>query len=202
MYVNLKNFASDDPSREATIAARRHAIDQARRADSNDPDTLIQLNWLLATDGDSDAAQNSLRRAVVLAPNNADVLAVASIAGGTSCTAVEEPLDWAGRAQRLNPNAPHWYHMGMGIASLYASRFAAAIEAFTKAPDIPVRWYHSAAAHALADDRDGARRAVKRLLELNPMASASRIAADRGEWGNPKARALFLEGARLAGMPE
>ena len=38
--------------------------------------------------------------------------------------------------------------------------------------------------------------------ELNPSARARWIVAARGDWSNPQARALFLEGARLAGMPE
>jgi hypothetical protein len=33
-------------------------------------------------------------------------------------------------------------------------------------------------------------------------AGIRQIVADRSEWGNPQARSLFLEGARLAGMPE
>jgi tetratricopeptide (TPR) repeat protein len=130
------------------------------------------------------------------------VLAVAAAGGSTRCALGDEPLDWAQRAQRLNPNAPNWYYIGLGKSALYTRRFALAVEALGRAPDIPVRWWNAAAADALNGDIEAARRAVKRLLELNPKASARQIVSDRAEWGNPTARDLFLEGARLAGLPE
>jgi tetratricopeptide (TPR) repeat protein len=202
VHLNRQNFAKDEDSRQTEIAARRRAIAQAHRADPDDPDALIQYSVLLAMDGDTSGAQKALRRAVFVAPNNADVLAVAAIGGSTRCPLGEEPFEWAQRAQKLNPNAPNWYYIGLGKSALYSKRYALAVEALEKAPDIPVRWWNAAAAPALHGDLAAARRAVKRLLELNPGAGIRQIVADRSEWGNLPALALFLEGARLAGMPE
>ena len=202
VHLNRQNFAKDEDSRQTEIAARRRAIAQAHRADPDDPEALIQYSVLLAMDGDTSGAQKALRRAVFVAPNNADVLAVAAAGGSTRCPLGEEPLEWAQRAQKLNPNAPNWYYIGLGKSALYSKQYALAIEALEKAPDIPVRWFNAAAALALHGDLPAAHRAVKRLLELNPGANIRRIVADRSEWGNLPARDLFLEGARLAGMPE
>ena len=202
MHAIRTGFAPDDQSRQAEIAARRRAIAQAHRADPDDPEALIQYSVLLAMDGDTSGAQKALRRAVFVAPNNADLLAVAAIGGSTRCPLGEEPLEWAQRAQKLNPNAPNWYYLGLGKSALYSKQYALAIEALEKAPDIPDRWFNAAAALALHGDLPAAHRAVKRLLELNPGANIRRIVADRSEWGNLPARDLFLEGARLAGMPE
>jgi adenylate cyclase len=186
------------------VAARRRAITQAQLADPDDPNTLIQFSWILATNGDTGGAQKALRRAVAVAvaSNNADTLVVAALDGTTRCQLGDEPLQWVKHALRLNPNPLNWYYLGLGISALYSGQYKLAVEAFQKAPDYPSRWYSGAAAHALNGDLDEARLAIKRLLELNPRARAGLFVADRGNWGNPEARALFLEGARLAGMPE
>ena len=202
VHAQRQSFATDDHSWKAEVVSRRRAASQAQRADPDDPDALIQLSWLRALDDDTSGAQKALRRAVAVAPNNADVLVVAAWDGSTRCPLGGEPLEWARHAFRLNPNPPNWYYMGLGISALYARQYELAVEAFSKAADMPLRWSHEAAAQALHGGYDAARQAVKRLLELNPGARALQIVADRGVWGDPSAVALFLEGARLAGMPE
>ena len=202
VHILLGNFALDGPSRQAEMVAREYAATQAHRADPDDPDTLMQYAWVLSRNGDIAGAQKAFRRAVAVAPNNADVLVVAAWSGSTNCPLGEEPLKWARHALRLNPNPPNWYYMGLGISALYLGQHELAVEAFSKAPDMPGRRYHEAVAQALRGDLDASRHSVKRLLELNPNARATLFVSDRGEWGNPQARALFLEGARLAGMPE
>ena len=102
----------------------------------------------------------------------------------------------------LNPNSPNWYYLGLGFAALYSRQYKTAADALSNAPDMPARWYHGAAAHALQGDLVAARNAVTRLLALNPGVTIRQVTSDRGEWGNSAALALFLEGARLAGMPE
>lgn len=202
VHANRRAFAPDAGARQREVAARMRAATSAVRADPVDPEAQLQASWLRALDGDQDGAKQAIRRAVALAPNNADILAIASAGGPARCDLADEPLEWARRAQRLNPNAPSWYFMGMGISALYANQYGLAVSSFAKAPDTALRWYNEAVAHALNADADGARRAVERLRQLNPRASARNFIADLGDWGNPKARALFLEGARLAGMPE
>jgi TolB-like protein/tetratricopeptide (TPR) repeat protein len=202
VHVNLINFAPDLRAREAETAARQRAADQAHRADPTDPDGLIQYSWLRSRQGDNDGAISALRSAVSAAPNNADVLVLATFQGSSKCQPADEALAWAQRALQLNPNPPNWYFLSLGIAALYAGQYALAVDSISKGPDIPQRWYNEAAARAHHGDLVGARRAVKRLLELNPGAKARQIVADRGDWSNPDAIERFLEGARLAGMPE
>lgn len=201
VHVNLMHFAADDTARQAELTARRHAIEHARAADPDDPDGLIQWSWLRSLDGDPEGAVTALRRAVTMAPNNADVLAVAGLEGGTHCEPADEALDWVRHAHRLNPNPPAWYFMCLGIAALYSKQYALATDAFSRAPDFPLVWRHRAVAQALNGDLAAARQTTRRLLDLAPGLSARQITADHGEWGNPKAVALFLEGARLAGIP-
>ena len=202
VHVNLANFARTPLGRETEMAARIRAIEGAHSADADDPDGLVQYSWLLARRGENNGAVRALKRAVAMAPNNADVLTVAALEGATKCEPADDALEWARRAHRLNPNPPNWYFMGLGFAALYARQFAVAVDSLSKSPDIPQRWYHEAAARAHHGDLEGARAAVKRLLALNPGARAGQIVTDRGQWGNPRAVELFLEGARLAGMPE
>jgi TolB-like protein len=201
-HFNLQMFARDAQKRDREMAARLDAIKQAFRSDPDDPEALIQHSVLMALEGNTSAAQRALRSAAAAAPNNADVLAVAAAAGSTRCPLGDEPLDWAQRAQRLNPNPPNWYFIGLGKSALYTHRFALAIDSLAKAPDIPVRWWNAAAAHALHGEVDAARRAVVKLMEMVPGTSTTKILADRSEWGDEAARTLFLKGARLAGMPE
>jgi hypothetical protein len=106
------------------------------------------------------------------------------------------------RAHRLNPNPPPWYAICLGIAALYSRQYALAVDAFSHAPEFPLTLRHKAVALALKGERDAARSVVKRLVEMNPGTSIKQSAADKAEWGSAKALALFLEGARLAGMPE
>jgi len=202
VHAIREGFAPDDQSRQAEVAARRRAITQAHQADPDDPNTLIQFSWILATNGDTGGAQKALRRAVAIASNNADALVVAALDGAARCPLGDEPLQWVSHALRLNPNPPSWYYLGLGVSALYSRQYKLAVDAFQKAPDYPFRWYSAAAAHALNGDLGEARSAIKRLLELNPGARAGQFIADRGNWGNPEARDLFLKGARLAGLPE
>ena len=199
---HLYYSAPDDASRRALLEARRHAGTQAYRADPDDPIGLMEVSWMRSTDGDAAEAEKLLRRAIEVAPNNADVLAQAAWEGATRSPVGEEAIEWAKRSLRLNPNPPGWYHMGLGVSSLYAGHYDQAAEALSKAPDMEFRWRHEIVAQALRGDRAATARALKRLLELAPGASAKVTVGDRGNWGNPKARELFLEGARLAGMPE
>ena len=199
---HLFNYAPDDATRREALEARRHAGVQAHRADPNDPGGLMEVSWMHSADGDTASAERLMRRAVEVAPNNADVLAQAAWEGPTRSPIGDEAIEWGKRALQLNPNPPGWYHMGLGVASLYAGHYDQAVEALSKAPDMGFRWRHEAVAHGLRGDREAAQRAVKRLLELIPSTRATVAVNDRGNWGNPKALALFLEGARLAGMPE
>jgi TolB-like protein/DNA-binding winged helix-turn-helix (wHTH) protein len=137
VHILLRNFASDSSVRRAEMEARLHAATQAHRSDPDDPDTLMQYAWVLGRNGDADGAQKAVRRAVALAPNNADVLIVAAWSGSTNCPLGTDSLDWARHALRLNPNPPNWYYMGLGISALYSGQYEVAVEAFSKAPDMP-----------------------------------------------------------------
>jgi len=202
VQVNLATFAPDEVSREVEVKARRRAISLGHRADPNDPDVLVQYCWLRSADGDLEAALSALRSAVATAPNNADVLIVAALEGSTKLQPADDALAWARRAMHLNPNPPNWYYLGLGFAALYARQYEAAVNALASAPDMPARWYHGAVAHALQGELDAARNAVQRLLALNPGATIRKVTSNRGEWGSRDALALFVLGARLAGIPE
>jgi hypothetical protein len=107
---------------------------------------------------------------------------------------------------RLSPLDSEMYRIqtGTAMAHLLAGRFDAASSWAEKAfREMPVFVIAAGvvASHALAGRLDEARRAMRKLQELDPMLRLSSI----GDWlpfQGPEDLALFADGLRQAGLPE
>ena len=202
VHARLYEPAQSAEAREQSIAARKHATLQAHAADPDDPNTLLQMSWLLSMNGDADGCEKATRRAAAFAPNNADLLAEAAFAGSWRSPLGDDSVKWAQLALRLNPNPPPWYYMSLGLAAFYAGRYELALEGFAKAPPLVMRFLHEAAARAHLGDLSAAQGMARRVLEQRPNFHAGQLVQNRGEWGNPQSRDRFLKGMLLAGLPE
>lgn len=116
-------------------------------------------------------------------------------------------IEHLSRAMRLSPLDPEMYRMqaGMALAHLFAGRFDAASswaeKAFRDLPSFLIVVAIITSSHALAGRMDEARRAMRRLRQLDP---ALRI-ANLGTWlpfHRAEDLATFADGLRKAGLPE
>jgi tetratricopeptide (TPR) repeat protein len=141
-----------------------------------------------------------IRRAVAVAPNNADVLqyAAANMANRYPGMAGEAEA-WVRHAMILNPAATH-YSQSLGEVLLAGERYEEAAAVLAAAPS---DWIDGQSgrtiALALSGDLAGAREALDRLLTSYPD-------FDIGWYDvfdyDPGLKARFVEGLRLAGASE
>ena len=106
------------------------------------------------------------------------------------------------RARRLNPLMPAWQLKSLGYASYFAGQYEQAIEALEKsgAPNLETNVI-KALTYAQLGRRAEAAREVEAILEEQPDFTARGwIANDIMEPGG-SSEALFLDGARKAGLP-
>jgi len=151
-------------------------------------------------------ARRRLRRALDLDPNSAFVHGCL----GTSYAFAgdyEAALSHCEEAIRLSPRDPLLiiWHLNKGWAALLSERFEEAIEFATEAveanPEFPDNYAVLAAAHGHMGDAGAARTALDQLLRRMPGLTAADNRLNR-PFGSALQRERFLEGLRLAGLPE
>jgi len=172
--------------------------------DENDPDTLAQIGrGTAAFTDDYDTAVDFVNRAVVLNLNSASAWNhrgwVYRYVGGA-----EEALLSFERAIRLSPLDPMLYDTYTGVASTFITlgRFDEAVSEAKKAlrqnPLFTSAYRCLAAALAYLGRNTEAEEAAARLLEIEPNFRISKWVGYGGQWQGKK----FIEGLRLAGLPE
>jgi adenylate cyclase len=127
----------------------------------------------------------------------------------------EEAVYWFRRADSIAPQDRHrWtWLQGLGRALVHQDRYAEAAEALRLAlysnPDASRNRAFLAAAEALADDMDRAKRHLAEYNELDPGMTIGRFVAERNsvplEAASPaylRGMERILDGLRRAGMPE
>jgi tetratricopeptide (TPR) repeat protein len=141
-------------------------------------------------------------RALILGPNYADSLVEIGWVMGEFFGKGQKGLDLITRAIRLNPNYPDWYEYGLETATYYAGDFKQTIAAFrrVRSHTTETRVY-AALSYAQLNDEENAAKQIKELLTLDPEFTARKW-LDLTPHPNQGAEALFLEGARKAGLPE
>jgi TolB-like protein/DNA-binding winged helix-turn-helix (wHTH) protein len=148
---------------------RRAYLAKAVEADPDDPAALIEVARQAAPDGDQAAVARALRRAIALAPNDADVLASAARFAPEGAPLGPEAVSWAERALALNPGGPVWYQSALGVALFAVGDDVRAAEALASDPShVPDRLLYLASAEAMLGHTHRARRAADRLRELAP----------------------------------
>ncbi len=197
----LRGSNAATPEALAPIFADRiEAIEMAARLAPEEPQVLVQMNWLAGHRGETLRAEQLLRRAVELAPNNPDILAEAAWIGNWRGELGEDSVAWSDRSKVLNPDWPAWYAVGAGLSRFNLGQYRAAILALEEAPDFIERHLYTAAAAAHLGDQPAAEAARDRLLELKPDFSLDTYAVARAIH-DPATRDRLYSGARAAGVP-
>lgn len=195
-----------DPEIQAGI---RHGH-QAARLGSNDPEALWMAGLALVhLSGELDYAQALIERSLVLNPNSANAWTasclVQSYLGNT-----DPAIDHFGRAQRLNPLdvSQHLHWNTVAWAYLGAGRIQEAAEAAERTlrvqPDYPPGLRLKAVTFALLGRLEEARSCVKVLMLKQPSTSIGWMRAflETPLVKNKQALETYLDGARLAGVPD
>lgn len=199
----VQKSEADFAEGEAATAWFEAAQESAYRAyafDPNNPNVLWNLAWSYALDGQMEVAAKTLRRAVEVAPNNADVLMISAGISGVVGLVGPEPLAWARRALDLNPLAPPWWYGDLGHAAFGAGDYDLAVESMRSAPPRDSgTWLITAAAEAYRGNLAEARQAAEKFRELAPNLTIEDYVGGT-EAERPDGHRLF-EGARLVGLP-
>ncbi|MEP3329181.1 winged helix-turn-helix domain-containing protein [Sedimentitalea sp.] len=144
------------------LLRRITATENAYRLSPNDPETLVQVTFLMGRAGNHAAAEAALRKAAELGHNNPDILAQAAWGGARRVSVGEDAVQWALRAYELNPAPPPWYNAALATAAFYAEDYEMAAGAYAKAPPVTEVLYRHAATMAALGDMASAARLLER----------------------------------------
>jgi tetratricopeptide (TPR) repeat protein len=182
----------------------RHAIEIGR-------DDAVALSYsghaLAYVVGDLDDGAAFVYRALALNPN----LAVAWGSSGWMKICFGEPdlaIEHIARALRLSPLDPHLFvwQFYTALAHFCASRHDEAVSwaerALRDQPNLANALRILAASHALEGRPADGHRVMARLLQLYPELRASTLGNVMPPFRRPEDRAKYVEGLRLAGLPE
>jgi len=198
--------APSDPSLAEGVRLARLAAATSRR----DSEGLwMAANALAHLSGELDLGQSMIEESLSLNPNSAG----AWWAGGmlhAFCGNDSDAMSHLDRAHRFNPldTQPHWHWIAVAYAHFMAGRYADAEQVADRMMSKPAPTASSlrvkiATCGLLGRAQEGGEW-VKRLLEIEPAASVSRL---KQYWEaplrrNPYALQQFLAGSRLSGLPE
>jgi TolB-like protein len=187
-----------------TEADRAAALELARKAVALDPDAAGSrwvLAYLLAYERDFAGADAEFAKAIALDPNEADAWAalsdIAVLAGR-----VDEGLEHARKAFRLNPFPATWYFLALGQAQYAARDYAAAIETLRRDETYRTSSRRFLAASLAQLGRlEEARAEADLFLVANPSFSI-RHWAETEPFRDAATLEHFVDGFRKAGLPE
>lgn len=161
------------------------------------PNTLAQaanvVRWT-----DPAKAEDMIRRAASLAPNNADTLAYLAFRAAHFPALAQEAEGWIERAMELNPAHPDWYDWNRAAVMMVLGRYGEAAASYTRAPTHVEARAGRIAALALAGDLEEARGLMKALLNEMPHFSTAWYTDATGL--HPQVAEVFARGFRLAGV--
>jgi adenylate cyclase len=136
MWEALEYPLPGEPRTAAWNKATEHAHIAAKLDDADHEAHLI-LAWSYLYRKDCDLSKKHLDRALKLNPNAADLLASAAYV----LQAIGQPEEAVERAQtalRLNPHSPDWYVGYLSDALFTARRYAEALAARVRAPNVMI----------------------------------------------------------------
>ena len=120
----------------------------------------------------------------------------------------DEAIVLGERAVRLNPHAPSWVFLGLGLAHTFKGEYTRAVSAYDAGlqraeSDVVRGGFHRglAFAHSEAGQMEKARVHMTKALKLNPRYS-SRYLRKTTYYKNPAQLERMLAALRKAGLPE
>ncbi len=196
---NLVSPEMSPAEMEAMWEAAAEAAMEGYRVSPDAPYVLGQAANVVRWENEEQAEQ-MIRRAAALAPNNADILAYLAFRAAHFPALGAEAEGWIERAVRLNPAHPDWYDWNRGAVMMVVGRYADAAAAYGRSPDHPDARAGRAAALALAGDVAAAKAEMARLMDDAPHFT---VAWHRDAAGlHAEVAEIFGRGLALAGAPE
>jgi adenylate cyclase len=191
---------SEDPAE--TFRLFHQAAEKALACDPMDSWTHFIAGLSAFKRGDRVRGAAAWEQALELSPNDASTLRLVggNLAYALGTERAQEGLELYAKALRLNPYMPAWMTWTLGWAQYFAGQYEQAIETFQKSgeTDVDTHLYLSLA-YAQLGRKAEAGREVAEVLRIKPDFTAKGW-LDRYN-GAGSSEALFLDGARKAGLP-
>ena len=208
-WCRLFQTLTGSPVSSSEVADSLRLATQVIETGKDQPDALWMAAYTLSMLGGAHAtAAGTIDRALALNQNSAYAWSARSFV-----VAFQDQPDLAieasQRAIRLSPLDPQrWmFFFGMSVANGVARRFEATIDwadrCLREQPRLPhvYRWKAVACAH-LGREQE-AREAIQRMFELHPAFTISAWQASyAAKVFSPETMAMYVDGLRLAGLPE
>jgi TolB-like protein/class 3 adenylate cyclase len=191
---------SEDPAETSRLF--HQAAEKALECDPMDSWTHFIAGLSAFKQGDRVQGAAAWERALELSPNDASTLRLVggNLAYALGTERAQEGLELYAKALRLNPYMPAWMTWTLGWAQYFAGQYEQAIETFQKSGETDVDAHvYLALAYAQLDRKAEASREVAEVLRQKPDFTAKGW-LDRYN-GAVSSEALFLDGARKAGLP-
>ena len=185
-------------SLQGSMEAWHQAIEEAVQLDPLDGEAHLWLGMYYLYNNQIELSGGEHDKAVSLNPNNADLLIIA--AGNLPYLGrVEQAVELADRAVRLNPHYPEWYNWGLMLAYFYADQHERALVATLSrtSPEMPDYIYRPLLYAELGRTRETAAAATD-LLQRYPEYSAERWLSDTGTLSRDVELNRFLDSHRKA----
>ena len=203
--VALQSGWSEDPSGDIQRAWRLGTEAQAIENKSRLATWLghIVMSFLYQWhDGDFARSVTEARAAAEMVPN--DARTIADMSGFlTNAGEVDEAIEWAERAIRLDPKGPDWYHYNLSWAYYHAGRFEESLAEYEKSKSGVTT--NLAAVYVRLGRMDEARATIAELLKVAPGYSLK----EETKWPGGRMPQMierllkpFLDDVRKAGLPE
>jgi adenylate cyclase len=188
-WTDLPEAALDRSVELAMDATRRDGLDARGHS---------ELGFACLYKRQHDASLQAYERAILLNPNDADILAEMADALTYSDQA-PRAINLLERAMRLNPLYPDWYLWHLGEAQFHVGEYEKTIETFKRMHDLSEAHRMLAATNALLGRMDQAHRHAEKVLAVHPDFSISHWRTVP-PYKSPEPLERFFDGLRLAGL--
>jgi len=167
VYLNLGINAKTLSEKKLYVEKRASATARAFELAPENPDTLVQWSWLNAHQGNWSESETAMRKAVLHAGNDSDVLGVAALAGSQYVSLGSDAVEWSMRAVHLRAPYPLWYNLAVGIASFHDDNFQQAESYLNNAPNMIQKFLYLSATRQMLNDAAGAAESREELKLIN-----------------------------------
>jgi TolB-like protein len=204
-HEKRKTYGGAAPAGVDDVETSFVMVERAREADPDDALAMALLGWLRILFRADFTSLSLCVRAVEFNPNNRAVLDLAAVAQ-LYAGDLDEMITLSRRALHLSPGAPDNYMCITHIASAHfsAGRFEEAAQWAQRSIDIEKRYAYShlflAASHGHLGSIEEARSSLTTAMALRPDFTLTHMNTCPMRF--PERRKLWIEGLRLAGMPE